>query len=102
MRFIESVFEKLKRHPKRIVFPEGAEPRVLEAAGRFNRMQLGAPILLGDIEEIERKAEQHGIDLTRIGIIDPDQGGRPADFRRSASSGSSATGTSAPGMRGKY
>jgi phosphate acetyltransferase len=71
MRFIESVFEKLKRHPKRIVFPEGAEPRVLEAAGRFNRMQLGAPILLGDIEEIERKAEQHGIDLTRIGILDP-------------------------------
>jgi phosphate acetyltransferase len=71
MRFIESVFEKLKRHPKRIVFPEGAEPRVLEAAGRFNRMQLGAPILLGDAAEIERKASQYGIDLTRIGIIDP-------------------------------
>ncbi|HEX4083644.1 MAG TPA: phosphate acyltransferase [Chthoniobacteraceae bacterium] len=71
MRFIESVFEKLKRHPKRIVFPEGAEPRVLEAAGRFVRMQLGAPILLGDPAEIERKAEQHGIDLERIGILDP-------------------------------
>src|SRR5271156_2293934 len=71
MRFIESVFEKLKRHPKRIVFPEGAEPRVLEAAGRFVQMQLGAPILLGDVEEIERKAEQHRIDLTRIGIRDP-------------------------------
>ena len=71
MRFIESVFEKLKRHPKRIVFPEGAEPRVLEAAGRFNRMQLGAPILLGDIDEIERKAAEHSIDLTRIGIVDP-------------------------------
>jgi phosphate acetyltransferase len=71
MRFIESVFEKLKRHPKRIVFPEGAEPRVLEAAGRFNRMQLGAPILLGDPEEIERKGAQYGIDLARIGVIDP-------------------------------
>src|SRR5471030_796701 len=71
MRFIESVFEKLKRHPKRILFPEGAEPRVLEAAARFNRMQLGAPILLGDTEQIEYKAGQYGIDLTRIGIIDP-------------------------------
>jgi phosphate acetyltransferase len=71
MRFIESVFEKLKRHPKRIVFPEGAEPRVLEAAGRFNRMQLGAPILLGNPEEIELKATQYGIDVERIGIIDP-------------------------------
>jgi phosphate acetyltransferase len=71
MRFIESVFEKLKRHPKRIVFPEGAEPRVLEAAARFTRMQLGAPILLGDIAEVEHKAAQYGIDVTRIGIIDP-------------------------------
>ena len=71
MRFIESVFEKLKRHPKRIVFPEGAEPRVLEAAGRFNREQLGAPILLGDVDVIERKAAEHHVDLTRIGIVDP-------------------------------
>jgi phosphate acetyltransferase len=71
MRFIESVFQKLKRHPKRIVFPEGAEPRVLEAAGRFAKMQLGAPILLGDAGEIEHKAEQYSIDLSRIGIIDP-------------------------------
>ena len=70
MRFIESVFEKLKRHPKRIVFPEGAEPRVLEAAGRLDRMQLGAPTA-GRSQAIERKAEQHGIDLARIGIIDP-------------------------------
>ena len=71
MRFIESVFQKLKRHPKRIVFPEGTEPRVLEAAGRFVRMQLGVPILLGDTEEVERKAGEYGINLSRIGIIDP-------------------------------
>ena len=82
MRFIESVFEKLKRHPKRIVFPEGAEPRVLEAAGRFTRMQLGAPILLGDVEEIERKAGQYGIDLERIGIIDPAKADDLPDFSR--------------------
>ena len=82
MRFIESVFEKLKRHPKRIVFPEGAEPRVLEAASRFTRMQLGAPILLGDVEEIERKAGQYGIDLERIGIIDPAKADDLPDFSR--------------------
>lgn len=34
MRFIGSVIEKLQRHPKRIVFPEGAEPRVLQRAQR--------------------------------------------------------------------
>ena len=74
MKFIESVFEKLRRHPKRIVFPEGAEPRVLEAASRFTRMGLGAPILLGEIQEIERSAARHGINLDgRIGMIDPKQ-----------------------------
>jgi phosphate acetyltransferase len=71
MKFIESVFEKLKRHPKRIVFPEGAEPRVLQAAARFVKLQLGAPILLGNQDEIEREATKWGIELARIGIIDP-------------------------------
>ena len=71
MKFIETVFEKLERHPKRIVFPEGTEPRVLQAAGRFAKMKLGAPILLGNQDEIEREAKKYSIDLSRIGIIDP-------------------------------
>ena len=35
MKFIESVYEKLRRHPKRIVFPEGDDPRVVRAAQVF-------------------------------------------------------------------
>ena len=31
MRFIGSVIDKLQRHPKRIVFPEGHEPRARPA-----------------------------------------------------------------------
>ena len=73
MKFIETVFEKLRRHPKRIVFPEGTEPRVLQAAGRFATMKLGVPILLGKQEEIEKEAEKYSIDLSRIGIIDPEK-----------------------------
>lgn len=72
MKFIDSVFEKLKRHPKRIVFPEGTEPRVLHAACRFAKLKLGAPILLGKKEEVERVALEHKIDIDRIGIIDPE------------------------------
>lgn len=71
MKFIDTVFQKLKRHPKRIVFPEGTEPRVLRAAARFVKLQLGAPIALGSKEEVERVAHEHGIDLDHIGIIDP-------------------------------
>lgn len=72
MKFIETVCEKLKRHPKRIVFPDGSEPRVLRAASRFSKLKLGAPILLGKVEEIEPIAVANKIDIERIGIIDPD------------------------------
>jgi phosphate acetyltransferase len=71
MRFIETVFQKLKRHPKRIVFPEGTEPRVLRAAARFVKLQLGAPVVLGRKEDIEKVALEGGISLDHIGIIDP-------------------------------
>jgi phosphate acetyltransferase len=71
MKFIDTVFQKLKRHPKRIVFPEGAEARVLRAAARFVKLQLGAPIVLGRKDEIERVARENSIDLDHIGVIDP-------------------------------
>jgi phosphotransacetylase len=35
MRFISNVIEKLQRHPKRVVFPEGEEVRILQAARQF-------------------------------------------------------------------
>lgn len=70
-RFIETVFEKLKRHPKRIAFPEGTDPVVLRAAREFSRMKLGTPILLGSRAEVEAAAKTEGITLDHIGIVDP-------------------------------
>lgn len=71
MTFIETVFQKLKRHPKRIVFPEGAEPRVLRAAARYVKLKLGAPVVLGHRADIEKVAAAEEISLDHIGIIDP-------------------------------
>jgi phosphate acetyltransferase len=73
MTFIESVFEILAAHPKRIVFPEGAEPRTIQAAAEFARRKLGVPILLGDRAKIEKAAERVGVALhqEKIRVIDP-------------------------------
>src|ERR1051325_1374416 len=71
MRFIGSVIEKLQRHPKRIVFPEGAEPRVLQAARQFYSLRLGAPILLGDRTKLKEVAQALNISLEGIRIINP-------------------------------
>jgi phosphate acetyltransferase len=71
MRFIGTVIEKLQRHPKRLVFPEGAEPRVLQAARQFYSLRLGAPILLGDRTRIKEVAAELNLSLEGIRIINP-------------------------------
>lgn len=73
MRFIGSIVEKLQRHPKRIVFPEGTEPRVLQAARQFHSLRLGAPILLGDRTEVKEAAARLNVNLEGIRIINPAQ-----------------------------
>ncbi len=71
MRFIAAVIEKLQRHPKRIVFPEGSEPRVLQAARQFHALRLGAPVLLGERARIKRLADRLGVSLEGIRVINP-------------------------------
>jgi phosphate acetyltransferase len=71
MRFIGTVIEKLQRHPKRIVFPEGTEPRVLQAARQFHSLRLGVPILLGDRAKIKQIAADLNLSLEGIRIINP-------------------------------
>ena len=71
MRFIGSVIEKLQRHPKRVVFPEGTEPRILQAARQFYSLRLGSPILLGDRTQIKQAAAQLNVSLEGVRIINP-------------------------------
>ncbi len=71
MRFIGSVIEKLQRHPKRIVFPEGTEPRVIQAARQFYSLRLGVPILLGDRSKVKEAAERLNVSLEGVRITNP-------------------------------
>jgi phosphate acetyltransferase len=82
MRFIGNIIEKLQRHPKRIVFPEGLEPRVLQAARQFYSLRLGVPILLGDRTEIKKLAEDLNLSLEGIRIITPAESEETENFAR--------------------
>ena len=73
MRFIGNIYDKLQRHPKRVVFPEGTEPRVLQAARQFHSLRLGVPILLGDRTEIKEAAAQLNVSLEGVRIINPEE-----------------------------
>src|ERR1039457_5566742 len=71
MRFIGSVIEKLQRHPKRVVFPEGEEPRILQAARQFYALRLGVPMVLGDAAKVRAVAQGLDISLEGIRVINP-------------------------------
>ena len=82
MRFIGSVIEKLQRHPKRVVFPEGEERRILQAARQFQALRLGAPIVLGNHEKVKQTAEGLKISLEGIRVIDPAASEEMENFAR--------------------
>lgn len=66
------LIETLKANPKKIVFTEGPDPRILEAAA--NIKALGGcltPILIGNVDEVKANAAAGGFDIDGIEIIDP-------------------------------
>ena len=66
-----TMIEKLKKDPKSIVFTEGADPRILEAASRLLASNFLKPVLLGNPAEIEKSAEEAGYNIRGAVIIDP-------------------------------
>uniref|UniRef100_UPI003D8136B1 NADP-dependent malic enzyme n=1 Tax=Trichloromonas sp. TaxID=3069249 RepID=UPI003D8136B1 len=65
------LINKAKANPKRVVFPEGEEDKVLRAAAILVDEGIAKPILLGDREEIEERIKSLNLDLGAVQIIDP-------------------------------
>ncbi|MBQ1439433.1 MAG: phosphate acetyltransferase [Solobacterium sp.] len=65
------MISKLKRNPKKIVFTEGSDPRILEAASRLLASSFLHPVLLGNPDEITVAAEESGFNIRGAEIIDP-------------------------------
>ncbi|MFM1970441.1 MAG: hypothetical protein RL731_263, partial [Bacteroidota bacterium] len=69
-QLIRVIGNKAKRDPKRLVFAEADNQKVLKAASIIYDDGIAYPILLGDPVKINAIAEEHNIDLTDIPIID--------------------------------
>lgn len=61
----------LKQNPKKIVFTEGTDPRILEAASRLLASNFLHPILVGNEDEIMDASEESGFNIRGAEIIDP-------------------------------
>jgi len=68
---MRTLINKAKADPKRIVFPEGEEDKILRAAQILIKENIAIPILLGDEEEIRKRADALNLDLGDVEILDP-------------------------------
>ena len=71
MSLIERIKEKAKGNVKRVVLPEGDEPRTVRAAAIVRAEGLAEPVLIGSAEAVRAAAQKVGADIDGIGIIDP-------------------------------
>ena len=67
----EFLIQKLKAHPRKIVFTEGTDPRILEASARLLSGTFLTPVLVGNPEEIQKAAEAAGFNIRGAEIVDP-------------------------------
>lgn len=65
------LIDVLKKSPKKIVFTEGEDPRILEAASRLLAGTFLSPILVGNPERIMHAAEESAFNIRGAEIIDP-------------------------------
>ena len=80
MSMIEQVWQKARMSRKRIVLPEGEEPRTIQAAARVRDEGLAEPVLLGDPAAIRAAAEKTGTDLTGLRMIHPEKSEKAGDY----------------------
>ena len=67
-----TLIQKLRESPKTIVFTEGSDPRIQDAASRLLKEDLMNVILIGKPEDVKAAADQGGCDLSAATVIDPE------------------------------
>jgi malate dehydrogenase (oxaloacetate-decarboxylating)(NADP+) len=65
------IINKAKSDPKKIVFPEGDNEKILRAAHTLIEEEIAHPILIGSRKKVENKIAELGLDLN-VTIIDPE------------------------------
>ena len=66
-----AMIEKLKANPRKIIFTEGHDARILEATARLAAEKFLTPILVGNVEEVKANAKKGGFNIDGVEILDP-------------------------------
>ena len=65
------MIETLRANPRRIVFTEGTDARILEATSRLVEGGFLTPVLVGNVEAVKAAAAKGGFNIQGVEILDP-------------------------------
>ena len=68
----ENLVEILKNNPRKIIYPEGTDARILESAARLKAGGFLTPSCIGNADEVRAAAAKGGFDIEGLEIIDPE------------------------------
>ena len=77
---LRHIINKAKCDPKRVVFPEGDNEKILRAAQNLVEEGIAIPILVGNEAKIQAAITDLGIELNGVSIIDPETWERSEDY----------------------
>ncbi len=67
----ENLIDVLKANPRKIVFTEGHDARILEAAARLKKDGFLTPVLVGNVDVVKAEAAKGNFDIEGLDIVDP-------------------------------
>ena len=67
----ENLVDVLKANPRKIVYTEGTDARILESAARLKKDGFLTPVLVGNVEAVKAAAAKGGFDIEGLEILDP-------------------------------
>jgi phosphate acetyltransferase len=71
MELLKRLYQNAQKYQKRIVLPEGTEPRTLRATEIILNQKLAQIILLGNPDEIKAAADELGLNIEGVILVDP-------------------------------
>jgi phosphate acetyltransferase len=71
VNILDTIKDKARAKKRKVVLPEGTEPRVIQAAKAIVEQEIAGVTLLGNLDEIGKLAKKYNLDLDRLQAIDP-------------------------------
>lgn len=72
MKAISRIKERARSAKRRVVLPEGTEPRMIQAVKKILSEGIASVTLVGDEDQIAKLASEHGVNLSRVEVINPE------------------------------